>query len=252
MPRGGQAHPELGRGCSKLHLIAFAMVLSLTPRRRPVAKSLSPSCRRTMALGTIRWYRGGDSTWPTCISSSSAEAVGILCVRVHQGCCKESCKVAPKRRFWGNRGGCRQLERAGRRGSESRSGPGSRPSGRGCAVGLSEAASNSSRRAGGRVQAAGGTITMGGSDPVGALAAARWSERSWSRRSTMLPPPVSWPGLQRRACRPSRRAERPAATRCMAEQARSCCHSMAGRLGRRAKQSRARRYWIRRSRCLCS
>jgi hypothetical protein len=50
-PRDGQAHPELGRGCSTRTLIAFAMVLSLTPRRRPIAESLSPSWWRARGTG---------------------------------------------------------------------------------------------------------------------------------------------------------------------------------------------------------
>jgi hypothetical protein len=33
---------------------------------------------------------------------------------------------------------------------------------------------------------------------------------------------------------------------------RSCCHAIPGRFGRSARQSGATKYWILRSRCLCS
>lgn len=92
--------------------------------------------------------------------------------------------------FGAGEGDPSRLERAGGRGKEPGSGPRSRPGGRGGAVGLSEAAFNSSRRAGGRVQAAAGASAAGGSAPVGSLAAERWSNRILSRRSTMVPPPV--------------------------------------------------------------
>ena len=116
--------------------------------------------------------------------------------------------------------------------SEASGGAGTSLSGLGGAVGLAEAASNSSRRAGGRVQAAGGTRMAGESEPVGARAAARRSARPRSRRSTILPPPVSRAGPTTAGLPPQpARWKTRSHSMSIAAEARSCCQDMPGRFG---------------------